>query len=190
MYRNINPFAQTVIILGLLAALLLPGCAPEETTPAQQPGGTAVTPDMAVAPETAAALETTTTGTLAGALAAWQAGDKEQAVKDFISIDWSKTTSLPESSALNRSDAQFNAMDKTAQTQHMNDILSEIGNIKTLCAHVLAVAPASADSPKYYNAILQFADMLTNQTTSMIPLKNIAEDLRKSAQQAVETQLK
>jgi hypothetical protein len=180
MRRNINLVAQIAVVFGLLAAVLLPGCSPDDKAAVQPnpPTGTAATP------------ETATTGTLANALALWQAGNKEQAVTEFININWSTTTALPESSALQRSDAEFNAMDKTAQTQLMTDMLSEIGNIKTLCAHVLAVAPESEDSPKYYNAILQFADMLTNQKDSMIPLKNIAEDLKKSAQQALQTQLK
>jgi hypothetical protein len=186
MRRNINLVAQIAVVFGSLAALLLPGCSPDDKAAVQpnQPTGTTA------APETAAVPETTTTGTLANALALWQAGNKEQAVTEFININWNTTTTLPESSALQRSDAEFNAMDKTAQTQLMTDMLSEIGNIKTLCAHVLAVAPASANSPKYYNAVLQFADMLANQKDSMIPLKNIAEDLKKSAQQALQTQLK
>ena len=180
MHRNINLVAQIAVVFGSLAALLLPGCSPEEKASVQpnQPTGTAA------APETAAA------DTLADAMASWQAGNKDQAVKEFVNIDWNKTTALPESFALQRSDAEFNAMDKTAQAQQLANMLSEIGDIKALCAHVLAVAPASADSPKYYNAVLKFADMLANQTTTMIPLKNIAEDLKKSEQQAVQTQLK
>jgi hypothetical protein len=175
MHRNINLVAQIAVVFGLLAALLLPGCSPDDKTPVQPSQKSANT---AAVPETPAA------SSLADALASWQAGNQDQAVKEFVNIDWNKATALPESFALQRSDAEFNAMDKTAQTQQMANMLSGIGDIKTLCAHVLAVAPASADSPKYYNAVLKFADMLANQKDTMIPLDKIAEDLKKSVQQA------
>jgi hypothetical protein len=175
MRRNINLVAQIAVILGLLAALLLPGCSPDDKAP-MQPGNTSA--------DTAAVSEKPAASGLADALTSWQAGNQDQAVKEFVNIDWNKTTALPESFALKQNKAEFNAMDETKQIQQMTKALSEIGSIKTLCAYVLDGAPASADPKKYYNAVLKFADMLANQKDTMIPLNNISEDLKKLVEQA------
>ena len=180
MHRNINSMAQIVVVCILLTTLLLPGCSSDDKT-AATPGDKAPAETVA---DTAKEVKAAAAGSLTDALASWQAGKKDEAVKEFVDIDWSKTTALPKSLVIQQSEANFKALDKLAQTQQMTSVLSEVTAIKTLCASVLDAAAASADSQKYYDAVLKFANMLSTQKSSMVSLKKIGDGLKNAVQKA------
>jgi len=152
----------------LVSMLLLAGCGKQSVS-------SATAPPSALAP------------VAQSALTAWQAGDTNTAVSNFLSADWSTRPLFPASSALSRTEQQFGALpaaDRDAMAQNVSD---QLGLLKHLCA---AVAQAGHDAVarqdiatarKYFSALKQCGEALDGNESSDI-VKLVGRSVKKNAE--------
>ena len=105
--------------------------------------------------------ETETFVDLQDVISLWEKGDKEQAARQFIQVNWKHPDVFANVPVLNISQQDFMAFSQAQQIQFMQDTKDLARNLRELGLHVISAGEAAlasgdkATSKKYYESVLQ-----------------------------------
>ncbi|MCX7424482.1 MAG: hypothetical protein NTW96_02425 [Planctomycetia bacterium] len=121
-------------------------------------------------------------------LAAWESGAKDDAVKQFVSIQWNDRAVFAGVPALNVSEDGFKSLDAPARTQMLNECIKLASALRAIARHALAAgdqALASGDKPTakiHYEAVRHFGEALTSPERVLV-IQQLGKGIVGSAQE-------
>lgn len=80
---------------------------------------------------------------LARALDLWQAGKKDEALEQFMAVDFSRRPLFPKGSVLAYSEREYMALPRAVNEKLQPEVLAQMGPLKTLATHVKDSAQAA-----------------------------------------------
>jgi len=111
---------------------------------------------------------------LKNVLASWEAGNKDDAVKQFVSITWTDPSVLEDMPILSMSEKQFVALPQDDRTRIQQEALELTRNLRSLVMHVLSIGDdhaASGDTKtakKHYGAVRDCGHTLSGRERLLI----------------------
>jgi hypothetical protein len=153
---------KNTTIIGVMAAtVLIAGCGKKS-------------PDSSAAPPPAKADAASASPAAQAALTAWQQGDKAGAVGSFLAADWSVRPLFAPDSALNLSEAQFNALSYADHEAKSRDMMPQIASLKQLAqavvqaGHDAAAKGDAVQARKDFTSLKQFGTALEGPESMLL----------------------
>jgi hypothetical protein len=127
-----------------------------------------------------------------GAMEAWQAGDKQSAIRLFLDVDWSDRPLFDPYRILSLSEQQFVALPEAQRKMLAKEIKKQVERFRKLTVAVFEAGRAAAakgesiKARKIFKSIKQCGAALGNPGC-LRPLQIVGEDLEKKADVALHT---
>ena len=97
----------------------------------------------------------------------WQSGQKDQAVSQFLAINWQSPDIFEKESIFTISESQFAKLSAAKRQQISQDALAKIKHVKELTRHIvehtktLAIQNENTEAVKYYTALINCGSRLS-----------------------------
>lgn len=116
----------------------------------------------------------------------WISGQKEQSLKSFLTIDWSRPDIFAADSIFRISEAQFSKLPEAKRAQIQQQAMDASKNIRELAKFAVEQARQSGEQDKYRDALLICANRLSaNDQLALIQL--VAKAVKIYAERALAT---
>ncbi|MBW2174069.1 MAG: hypothetical protein JRF64_05390 [Deltaproteobacteria bacterium] len=161
-----NKFQLLTVLVAVFFLMSFLGCSKKKD---ESQEGRAVETDSSSQISTEMAQEETETSiNLGDVLSSWVSGDRKQAARQFVMVNWDHPEVFASVPVLNISQQDFMTSTQDKQMQFMQDTKSFATNLRKLGLHVLSVGDTSvasgdkAASREYYESVLQCAQSIAS----------------------------
>jgi len=173
----------SIVVCTLVFGLATGGCGKKDDTPDVPDPNT----DVAVSDISDIPAEGLTAGThdwgksiLAKTLGLWEQGKADEALAEFVTVDFSKSPLFDETCALSLSNRDIELMDADGRQAAMDEVMSRIGTLQGICNAAMAKGRERGEAA-YLVAVQKYADAVLGQEEVLAFLEMVTTGLKEAA---------